>query len=479
MILDQISSIGAPHSQPSLGIGRRRGKGAANKKRNLHRIIAIGVSFTITSLIIILYHILSVSSTTTTPTSPAGDAVLLAVEKEEGDALREEETVKQFGKWAGILRADMHLIGIETLGIHKHAIQPLGYQGVKGHFCKLNWNKYKQDPPSYPMFRMLISESGCDKKRNILTLDLTDVVDKAREYDKSIAKRQTPNADDVHVMPPSGFVFHESRVGSTLVANSLTALSPDAHRVFSESDPINEALKACQGVLSTCDVDVNAALLRDVVYLMGRTNNAAEKRMFFKVSSIGSKHIDLMQYTFPEVPWIFVYRDPVQTMMSHLDPKKIKEMEKKGIRGTKAVCLRSRKNPPKDLVSLAEELSDNRNVNGLNDEEFCALHLASLCISALKQMQDENSKGIAVEYDNLVDKLIKKIIPVHFGVSIDNEASQRILDVSKIYSKSKGAAKDWKEDSEAKEIGSTSKIRHASELFLQGSYEELQKHTIV
>ena len=32
--------------------------------------------------------------------------------------------------------------------------------------------------------------------------------------------------------------------------------------------------------------------------------------MFFKVSSIGSKNIDVMQRAFPTVPWIFVYRDP-------------------------------------------------------------------------------------------------------------------------------------------------------------------------
>lgn len=201
---------------------------------------------------------------------------------------------------------------------------------------------------------------------------MSSVIQKAREYDRSIENRQTHNTNDVHVMPPSGFIFHESRVGSTLVANSLTAMDPEGHRVYSESNPINDALKACQGILSTCDMEANADLLRDVVYLMGRTSSPTEKHMFFKVSSIGSKRIDVMRAAFPEVPWIFVFRDPVQTMMSHLDPEKI---GKSGGGSPKAVCLRAKNHPPEDLVELAFELGSH--VDELTVEGFCAVHLVS------------------------------------------------------------------------------------------------------
>lgn len=36
-------------------------------------------------------------------------------------------------------------------------------------------------------------------------------------------------------VPPRGFVYHETRCGSTLVANMLAGLEPN--RVFSESKP--------------------------------------------------------------------------------------------------------------------------------------------------------------------------------------------------------------------------------------------------
>lgn len=181
------------------------------------------------------------------------------------------------------------------------------------------------------------------------------------------------NNNDVHIMPPAGFVFHESRVGSTLVANALTAVYPEQHRVYSESDPINQALNACQKNPSSCNMDLHVKLFQDVVYLLGRTSSQKEKNMFFKVSSIGSKRIDVMQAAFPAVPWIFVYRDPVQTMMSHLDPTKLKQNVRGG--APLAVCLRAKPRPPVDLVAFASR--NGVRVDELTNEEFCAAHLVS------------------------------------------------------------------------------------------------------
>lgn len=97
--------------------------------------------------------------------------------------------------------------------------------------------------------------------------------------------------------------------------------------------------------------------------------------MFFKVSSVGSKRIDVLRQSFPSVPWIFVYRDPVQTMMSHLDPEKMQTKKVRGGRDS-AVCLRGRQHPPEDLVQLAYDLGED--VDELSSEEFCAVHLVSV-----------------------------------------------------------------------------------------------------
>jgi hypothetical protein len=160
-----------------------------------------------------------------------------------------------------------------------------------------------------------VSGSGCDRRGNVITVDMATIIEKTKEYDEMMQqKAESGHVDDiggyVHVMQPTGFVFHESRVGSTLVANSLAAMDPEAHRVFSESTPINMALSVCEDMGSDCDMDMAANLFRDVVYLMGRTNSPKEKHLFFKVSSAGTKRMNVMREALPTTPWIFVYRTP-------------------------------------------------------------------------------------------------------------------------------------------------------------------------
>ena len=95
-------------------------------------------------------------------------------------------------------------------------------------------------------------------------------------------------------------------------------------------------------------------------------------------------------------------------------------------------------------------------------------------------MKESDSKGAAVEYDNLIDKLISKIIPDHFNIPIDDNATQKIETIGGTYSKSKGGdGKKWIEDSKTKDDRSTPQIRSASDKFLSSSYTELKKYTIV
>ena len=371
------------------GIGRRRGAAASIKSPSISVVVAV-VSFSITSCVILLMLMcVSMPSSTTRPRGSSSEPAPLSLKvfRKGGadrrvDQLPPEEIVgkvpRQRGggggndgdKFARIVNAELDLVAIDTDDIAPtHAEDGSKYRGVTATFCKLHWDKYKMDPPSMPMFKMLVQESGCSRKENLFTMDLADV---ARKLDESETEEESLG---ISVMPPAGFVFHESRVGSTLVANALTAMDPDGHRVYSESDPINRALAACGDGFTKCDMETNVEVLRDVVFLMGRTSSQSEKKMFFKVSSVGSKRIDVMRQAFEYVPWLFVFRDPVQTMMSHIDPAK-----KKTVRGglPPAVCLRARHRPADDLRRLVFLNNPGKQVEQLSDEEFCAAHLVRL-----------------------------------------------------------------------------------------------------
>lgn len=333
-----------------------------------------------------------------------------------------------------------------------------GYR-VTGVFCHVDYYLHKADPSVVPMFRDLVGQSVHCKGGGKMRTDLRTIVQKARAHDG-----QGGGATTTHVIPPTGFVFHESRCGSTLVANSLMAMEPDANRVYSESSPPLDAARAVSGNKVPKHDGRAIQLLRDVVYMMGRTNDINEKRLFFKIQSIGVKSMQAFQRAFPTTPWIFVHRDPVQVMMSHLKDKG----------KTKAVCTRSRSAPPKDLVDLVKTYDASAKVSKLSVEDYCAAHLATLCEAAYSAYERSEGRGKIVDYKDLPDALIEDIIPNHFAQPIDDQARARILKVSQSYSKARTVGASWVEDSDRKDKAARPEIRTASDTYLLPVFERLK-----
>jgi len=207
-----------------------------------------------------------------------------------------------------------------------------------------------------PMFRDLTQASYCNE--HSFTLDLKDAV---RFIQQANENGTHPNS---HTMTPKGFVFHESRCGSTLAANALAAMEPSHHRVYSESTPPIIALRTCGLGGKECPKGTAIALFRDVVYLMGRTNDAMERDLFFKIQSIGTKYIDIVLNAFPETPWIFIYRHPIHVMMSQLQ-----------MGPNRANCVHQLADVPKQKMEMIEE--KGLTMSRLSPEDKCALHLVS------------------------------------------------------------------------------------------------------
>ena len=261
-----------------------------------------------------------------------------------------------------ILSAKVHLV--DLMFSHRGLGSDVNsYSGVYGIFCKLDWAKHKNNPSSYPMFRDL--KEASPECRHKIQYDLNTLVKLARGYDRRlnsvVANETTP-----HVMEPKGFVFHESRCGSTLAANALAVTNPESTRVYSESGPPILALQSCglhmNGAKSMCSIDQAALLFRDVIYMMGRTDNRMETNLFFKIQSIGTKTIDVFQKAFPTTPWIFVYRDPVHVMMSQL-----------AYGSQNANCIHQLSDIPDYKLKYLDSMG--RDVRSLTPEEKCALHL--------------------------------------------------------------------------------------------------------
>lgn len=147
---------------------------------------------------------------------------------------------------------------------------PISITGLSGsdpnvELCKLDFKEYAKNPHLYAMFKDLVAKSQCSGANSRY----------ARLSELKNEMRNKPT--DWTYLQPTGFVFHESRVGSTLVANMLA--SDPLSMVFSESAPPSAVLLA-RGLSRERKIE----LFRDVLTLMGLTT--MHQRMFFKFQSI-------------------------------------------------------------------------------------------------------------------------------------------------------------------------------------------------
>lgn len=374
-----------------------------------------------------------------------------------------------------VVAGKIHLIDLKISKSGIQAETSAGYEGVMGIFCKLEWHLHKSDPSTYPMFRDLVGHSPTCQ--NPIELDLKQVVNQIRHTDEQRDlqhnnrqhehdhDRDFDHPNGAHTIYPTGFVFHESRCGSTLVANSLAAMNPTSHRVYSESSPPITAVRVCGYQGEECPEGRAVEILRDVIYVMGRTERAEEKELFFKIQSIGSRYLTVFLEAFPETPWIYVYREPVQIMMSQLAQGE-----------SRANCVRQLRDVPQHRVDKLIE--DGKELESLSPVDKCALHLSLLCESAVRAIFDAGMIARPVNYENLIQKLVDHIIPDHFGVLMTEEGKNNIIEIGSRYSKGRGGKnREWKEDSHQKEMRASPEIRMAANYFLKEWYDTLEEQS--
>jgi hypothetical protein len=328
---------------------------------------------------------------------------------------------------------------------------------VKIATCFFDFDARVADPNKYPMDKAVTKEESC--KSTLAQHNLLDLAD---------------SIPDDAVVQPTGFVYHESRVGSTLVAN-MFAVNPD-NILYSESHATSTILSMGKGTSMTDRV----RSLRAVVKLMGYTQLARHKKMFFKFQSVKTLSLEVITAAFPDVPWVYLHRNPVEVMASHLLPG--------DQLAPKAPCLKPMKGDDwpfriSHLLSRpAEPLTEANAEDRLS--EFCAAHLLSLELAAINAINKPASKGIFVDYKELPEAVVDRILP-HFGVANARETHpewvEKALAQSKTYaknSKKKAAEGEYQSDSETKQdkVNRFPLVKQWTETLLGPIYEYISNH---
>jgi hypothetical protein len=129
-----------------------------------------------------------------------------------------------------------------------------------------------------------------------------------------------------------------------------------------------------------------------------------------------------------------------------------------------------------DITALSQEVS-NTSPNKLTTEQYCAAHLATLCLAAEKEIRDAQGVGRLVNYAELPNILIEDIVPFHFlnqDAPLSADAAERIMKVNEKYSKGRTTKKAWKEDSEQKEATAWEEMKDASKSYLYPVYKRME-----
>jgi hypothetical protein len=116
----------------------------------------------------------------------------------------------------------------------------------------------------------------------------------------------SPTAVD-DCLPPNAFIFHAGRCGSTLLAKSL-ARSPGTI-LFSEAALHNQIWKVPEAQ--------SPEAYRRLILSMGRRRRPAHRFHAIKFTSFNILKYRLIREAFPEVPALFLYREPGAMLASY------------------------------------------------------------------------------------------------------------------------------------------------------------------
>ncbi len=246
-------------------------------------------------------------------------------------------------------------------------------------------------------------------------------------------------------LPPRGFIFHLSRCGSTLACQMLAALEKNV--VISEAPPIDGVLRMAR--LRGVSEEQRIQWLRALVSALGQRRAGGETQMFVKFDNWHLLDLPLIRKAFPEVPWIFLFRDPVEILVSIATtpaPHAIPGMMKLGVPELDAAKA--------GLVKIPD---------------YSARVLRLLSESALERLK-QGDLGLAVHYDELPEAMHTRIAS-HFGLSLSAEEAELMRSKSRYNAKS--PLMKFEADSQSKQDKATPGIREAVERELAPLYAEL------
>ncbi len=263
-----------------------------------------------------------------------------------------------------------------------------------------------------------------------------DVRERMRDPFTNLFRREMP------LLPgpdhrPDGFIFHLSRCGSTLISRSLAA----AESIFmlSEPPPLDAIVQANR-----------PEWLEWIVSALGQARRPGT-RYVIKLDSWHIRSLRLFGAVFPDVPWIFVYRDPLEVLVSQL--------LRPGIHASPGAMEPS-------ILGM-----EARDIVGLSRQQWCARVLENFMRAALAIRDDP--KAMFIDYRELPQAICSRIAR-HFRLELSGEDEARVAAATRLDAKNPLA--EFAGDHEEKRRRVESLAPDATLETLQMLYGELDRY---
>ncbi len=133
-------------------------------------------------------------------------------------------------------------------------------------------------------------------------------------------------------VPLSGFIFHMSRCGSTLLGNVLNRSRQ--HAAINQPGPLQDGFWTCMTehwhrpsrlAGNSAGNDDDANLFRHLVRALLRRRSDVGSRGFIKFRSWSVLFVDFIQNAFPDIPCLFMYRRPIEVVASVVQKRNVAE----------------------------------------------------------------------------------------------------------------------------------------------------------
>jgi hypothetical protein len=252
---------------------------------------------------------------------------------------------------------------------------------------------------------------------------------------------------------PTGFIFHSSRCGSTLLSNACRALTGAI--VLSEPPAVDKLI--ARFITDTDEHGTKAMLysifLRAAINALAQRRTGQERYLFVKFACCSTLQIERIRRIWPNVPWVFLYRDPVETIVSNMRHRPSWLMD----------------DDHRMLASIIDTTPEE--VAQMSVEELCARSIASFFSTAHRVAND---RALLLNYNQLSTAEISNVLNF-FGIEPAAADMKTIARQSQTYSKAASGARAFVADAASKQQLATGTIREAAERWANKPYQLLEQ----